>query len=132
MITQTITAFILSTGIDLGVIEPDSVPPPMAVAADTGSADTGTVGSSDDTGDTDTGSSDTAEEDSGSVENNGSDGTNQDDNTDATDTGGSSDGGKYSASDLAGEKGGCSTVSSAPTHLAWLILGVLAWRRRTS
>jgi uncharacterized protein (TIGR03382 family) len=136
MITQTITALILSTGLDLGLIEPDSTPPTMAVAADTGSADdTGAPEPSDDTGDVDvdTGSSTPVGEDTGSDETeNDNDGTNEGGNADTVDTGIESSGGNYSASDLAGEKGGCSTVSSAPTHLSWLLLGLLAWRRRVS
>jgi uncharacterized protein (TIGR03382 family) len=134
MITQTISALILSAGIDLGVLEPNQTPTTMAVMADTGSADdTGTTEASDDTGDieTDTGSTESGTDDTGSGDVvNEDDGSNQDGNSETVDTGITSSGGTYSASDLAGEKGGCSTVSGAPAHISWFILGLLAWRRR--
>ncbi|MGB0638399.1 MAG: hypothetical protein ACPGTU_03635 [Myxococcota bacterium] len=135
MITQTITALILSTGIDLGVLESKQTPETMAVMADTGAADdTGMTEPSDDTGDieTDTGSSEPETDDTGSGDGvNEDDGSNQGGESETVDTGSVSSGGKYSASELAGDKGGCSTVSNAPAHLSWLILGLLGWRRRT-
>ena len=136
MITQTITALLLSTGIDLGVAEHEQATPTMAVVADTGKADdTGTTEPSDDTGDIeiDTGSGASETDDTGTSDGENEDaGSNQGGDSETVDTGIASSGGTYSASDLAGDKGGCSTVSHAPTHLSWLMLGLLAWRRRSS
>ena len=128
MITHVLTALILSAGINSDLFTPATVPTATAVSADTGSDDTGAsddTGSSDDSGVMDTGT-DTA----AGNNNEGGNGNVSPDDTADTGSDAQSSGATYSASDLAGEKGGCSTAPSAPLHLAWLMLAVVGWRRR--